>query len=150
VSAKEAVFDEELRRFYFGEQRVFYTYMKDYLERHPEVKQDSGRFIRSFEVSDLMFVELVKLSGDLHVKVSASCMERNRQLFKFILKRDLAYLIWGEAVRLKINIKRIRNFRRLFVISPKLKPSCLFTNHPQPLSVFSKNNLFSQKFMLTE
>lgn len=106
VSAKEAVLDEELRRLYFGEQRVFYTYMKDYLERHPEIKLDSERFIRSFEMSDTMLSELAKLSSDLSVKVSVSCIERNRQLIKFLFKRDLAYLIWGEVARLKINMEK--------------------------------------------
>ncbi len=129
VSAKEAVLDEELRRLYYGEQRVFYTFMKDYLERHPEVKQDSGRFIRSFEVGDLMLTELVKLSGDLHVKISASCLERNRQLIKFILKRDFAYLIWGETVRLKINIEKDTQLQEAFRHFPEAE-ALMFPHRP--------------------
>jgi carboxyl-terminal processing protease len=129
VNAKEAVLDEELRRLYFGEQRVFYTYMKDYLERHPEIKNDSERFIRSFEVGEGMLFELAKLAADLHVRVSASCLERNRQLIKFILKRDLAYILWGEAARLRINIEKDLQLQEALVHLPDAD-ALLFAHKP--------------------
>jgi carboxyl-terminal processing protease len=106
VVARGTVLDEELRRLYYGEQRVFYTFIRDFLERHPSVRQDSERFIRAFRVTDAMLNDLAKLANELHVKVSPSCFVKNREVIKFLVKRDLAYFVWGETARLKINMEK--------------------------------------------
>jgi len=106
VETKESLLDVEVRRIYFGEQRIFYTFLKDYLSRHSELSVDEDRFLRTFEVADATIEDFVKLASKLQPDCSASALLRNRGVLKFLLKRDMAYLLWGETARLKLNLEQ--------------------------------------------
>lgn len=111
IETKETLLDEDLRRLYFGDQRVFYTYMEAYLARHPEVRQHCDQFVRDFEVTDGMLQELVKLAAIMQPDFPMVSVEKNRSAMKFLLKRDLAYLLCGETARLSVNIEQDTQLR---------------------------------------
>jgi carboxyl-terminal processing protease len=121
VDTKEILLDEGMRRLYFSDQRVFYTYLKGFIERHPEVHENSESFIQNFAVSDSMLDELAGVAKALQTPFPAPLLAKNRKAIKFLLKRDLAYLLWGEVARLKINVEQDTQLREAIEHFPEAR-----------------------------
>lgn len=92
------------RRLYFAEERFFYTFCESYAAAHPGLGQDLERYLQEFAISEQMyqsFVQSVKKSG---FSLSDNDFQQNRSDIQFALKRELAFIFWGDVGRYRVSL----------------------------------------------
>jgi len=101
----------ELRGLLYAQKPFFATYAEDFIKTHPEfLHQDVNssetleHFIESFKVTEQMYSNFKKIVRELNYNFTDEQFERNRENVKFIIKRELAYKIWGDEGRFRINM----------------------------------------------
>ncbi|MDZ7336972.1 MAG: S41 family peptidase [candidate division KSB1 bacterium] len=90
------------RRLFFAQERFFYTFCESYAASHPELGQDLERYLQEFTVSEQMcnsFLQHVRKSG---FAFSDSEYQHNKTDIQFALKRELAFIFWGDVGRYRV------------------------------------------------
>ncbi|MDZ7261332.1 MAG: S41 family peptidase [candidate division KSB1 bacterium] len=104
ITSKEPPLSEAMRRLIFAEPRFFYTFAENYARQHPELKSEFNRFLSQFVVDDQSFQDFVKLVRESKFEFSDEAFNENKEPIKFFIKRELAYKLWDEEARFKVNI----------------------------------------------
>lgn len=106
VENSENIMSDQVRRLFFSDKRYFYLFAEDYIKKHPSVAADRDRFIQAVRIAEDDFQEFVKLVEHGEPGISRAGLVSDKTTIKFIIKRELAYLLWGSEARFKINIVR--------------------------------------------
>ena len=112
VSSNGVMVSLELRRLLYARKPFFATYAEDFLQKNPEYAADSlknaaalKRFVKSFDFDDDMYRNFKSIVRELDYQFSDEQFEENKQLIKFLLKRELAHKIWGDEGRFRVNMQ---------------------------------------------
>jgi carboxyl-terminal processing protease len=109
VENDENILSEELRALLFSESRIFYSFIEEYLKKHPNLKKiRKDRFVTSFAVTDEIFREFCVFVKKFMPEFGTGAFHENRQDINFLLKREMAYLIGGAEWRFWTNSTRDR------------------------------------------
>ncbi|MFQ5707162.1 MAG: S41 family peptidase [bacterium] len=111
VENRENILSQNLRLLFYSDQRYFYTFVEDYIQRHPGVKKDMEGFIRHFELSNREYRAFFQLVKNTDPNLAQQDYTSDKEMIKFIIKRELAYLIWGDSARFRVNILRDKQLR---------------------------------------
>jgi len=107
IEETEPPLSEVVRRVLFSDQRYLYTFVVDLATSRPEIKQMGlDSFVRSFEISDRSLARFVSLVRRMGGRFSPAELYRHGDNLKFLLKRELAYLLWGPRGRFLVNMQR--------------------------------------------
>jgi carboxyl-terminal processing protease len=94
---------ESFKRLYSARASYFFTFARDYVEDHPEIKSDLNSFPRYFQVSDSMMIQLYDKIVASGFRFTARELQDNEDQIKHTIRREIAGAIWGETGRLMIN-----------------------------------------------
>ncbi len=93
----------------YDPNRYFYTFIDDYLHKHPELKkQKMLDFVNNFEVSDQMVSDFQDFVLQTNKKLKPEEFEKgnNPKDLKYLLKREIAYHLWGDDGQFQVNLRR--------------------------------------------
>jgi len=110
VETDDNILSDELRQIYFSKKRLFYSFAEDMAKTYPRIKRNQARFLRTYRVTDKIyskFIDFVAANEPAFSKASFDT-PHNRADTKFLLRREMAYLFWGQNARFKVNLKRDR------------------------------------------
>ncbi|MBC7187977.1 MAG: S41 family peptidase [Calditrichaeota bacterium] len=99
------------RRLYFAEERLFYTFCESYAAAHPEIGQDLEQYLERFAVSEQMFAAFVQHVRKSGFAFSDSEFQQNKSDIQFALKRELAFIFWGDVGRYRVAIQADNQLR---------------------------------------
>ena len=102
------LFSHEVRELFFSDERFFYAFAEHFASKHPGVKKNEETFIRRFVVTNEVynnFLDFVKKS-DSHLAKLNFDRKKDEKNIKFLLKRTMAYIYWGDAARFRVNLTR--------------------------------------------
>ena len=106
IESQENILSEKLRKLYFSDKRMFYAFADDFLKQNPTLRKNLRFFINSFFISEKTyqkFAHFVKMSAPEFARVDFTSDKKD---IKFLLKREMAYLIGGSEARFRVNLKR--------------------------------------------
>lgn len=106
IESQENILSENLRQLLFSEQRQFYTFAENYIKTNPYIKSDMKNFIYDFVVTDKMYADFVNYVKKTDFELSKIDFTRDKDDIKFLIKRELAYILWGHQARFKVNLLR--------------------------------------------
>lgn len=95
-----------VRQLFFDDQRHFYTYARSYIRRYPGIRRSRDYFVEGFEISTRTFEDFVGFVKHVDPEFAEVDFTPHQEMIKFILKRELAYLLWGEEARFRVNCQR--------------------------------------------
>ncbi len=93
------------RRLFFAQERFFYTFCEAYAASHPELDQNLERYLEEFTPPEQMctaFLQHVRKSG---FAFSDSEFQQNKADIQLALKRELAFIFWGDVGRYRVSIQ---------------------------------------------
>ena len=110
VENDDNILSEEVRRLYFSNKRFFYVFAEDYLKRFPHLRKSEDTFVKNYSISHAALKQFVRFVRNYDPSFSDAHLvnEKNTRDIKFLLKRDMAYMIWGNNARFRINLRRDR------------------------------------------
>lgn len=106
IKSQNNVLSQKLRELYFSEQRIFYAFADDFLNKNPALRKNLRFFINRFFVTEKTyqkFAHFVKKSVPEFARVDFTSDKKD---IKFLLKREMAYLIGGSEARFRVNLQR--------------------------------------------
>ncbi len=110
IDTKNNVLSHQVRALYFSEERYFYLFAEILAKKYPHLKRNQTNFINNFIITDRIyydFAQFIKANNPAFHHATLNT-PKNREDAKFLIKRDLAYLLWGNDARFKVNMKRDR------------------------------------------
>jgi len=111
VENEENILPDAVRSLLFSELRPFYMYSERYLRTNPAVRSLNHKFVAGFFVSEKMFVQFCDFVKGVERSATSIDFFEYRDQIKFLLKREMAYLIGGNELRFKVNIKKDRQLQ---------------------------------------
>lgn len=126
----------ELRKLLYARKPFFATYAEDFMKNHPEYSTEEAKksgaldqYVESFEITDQMYFNFKKIVKELNYKFTDLQFEENKENIKFIIKRELAYKIWGDEGRFRVNMLKDTQFTKALNYFPQAE-SILATSIP--------------------
>lgn len=108
IENEENILSENLRKLLFSEQRHFYAFAQDYVKNNPHIKSEMNNFIYRFVVTDKMYNDFIGYVKEIDLTFSDMDFTKDKDNIKFLIKRELAYVLWGPEARFSVNILRDR------------------------------------------
>lgn len=103
----------ELRKLLYAQKPFFATYAEDFIRKHSEfsTQHEDNRismdqFVKSFEITGQMYSNFKNIVKELNFHFTDEQFEDNKENIKFLIKRELAYEIWGDEGRFRVNMLR--------------------------------------------
>jgi len=93
-----------LRRLLTARENPLAIFSETYAAAHPELARNREAFIREFQAPESLLRDLQLAARRSGVQFSAQDLARNRETVRFLLKREIAAMIWGEEVRTMITV----------------------------------------------
>lgn len=106
IESQENIMSEELRELYFSDKRIFYAFADDFLKQNPTLRKNQRFFINRFFVTEKTyqkFAHFIKKFAPEFVRVDFT---PDKNDIKFLLKREMAFLIGGSEARFRVNLQR--------------------------------------------
>ncbi len=119
IENPENILSENLRQLFFSEKRHFYSFAEDIIRRNLDIKNKLKHFIKVFHVTEQMYQKFIKNVKNGEPKFSKVDFTSDKKDIRFLLKRELAYLIWGNNARFKVNISRDKQLLEAIKYFPK-------------------------------
>jgi len=110
---------EAMRRLLYAEERFFYTFAEEYVRQHPEIKKDFRKFLKKFTVDDKTFKAFKNKVLSSGFNFSPKDFAENEERIKFYLKRELAYIIWGDDAQFKVAITKDTQLKKALAYFPE-------------------------------
>ena len=104
LSSEKDTSSQLIRRMLFYPQRLFYTFVEDYLKDPSEMKMELNDFLKNYEPNGKVmqhFLNHIRGSG---FKISNQEFIQNSREIQFFLKQTIAEKIWGDEARYKVQI----------------------------------------------
>lgn len=106
VENSENIISDKLRDLIYSDRRYFYTFLEKYAHKHKKLKTDFNHFLTSFQISESLYHQFINFVIKSNPKFRASDFIADKDDIKFIMKRELARILWGEDAQFKVNILR--------------------------------------------
>ncbi|MFQ5751608.1 MAG: S41 family peptidase [bacterium] len=119
IENDENILSENLRQLFFSEKRYFYSFAEDIFKKSPKIKHNKRFFINNFVVTDKMYQDFIKFVKRSESKFSNIDFTPDKKDIKFLIKRELTYLIWGSDARFKVNLARDKQLKEAVKYFPK-------------------------------
>jgi carboxyl-terminal processing protease len=112
---------DSVRRLYFiHEQRLFYTFAEDCIHRHPGLRRLTlEQFVNEFQINPSEFEAFKKLVRQEEPSFPEKDFDQNATELKFLLQRDLAYFLWGDEGRFRVNLQRDEQLQQAQALFPQ-------------------------------
>lgn len=95
-----------LRALYFSEKRLFFAFIESFIKKLLRIKKEPERFINDFIVPELVFHKFAVFVKRSDPNFSNYDFEQDKADIKFLLKREMAYMLWGSQARFRVNVER--------------------------------------------
>jgi carboxyl-terminal processing protease len=113
IEAGERPLSDLVRRVLFSEKRYLYTFVVDLAASQPVLKRMGlNRFISDYKVSDRTLANFISLVEEMGANFQVRKLYRYSDDLKFLIKRELAYLLWGPRGRFLVNMERDAELRQ--------------------------------------
>ncbi len=93
-----------LQRLLAARENPLAIFSETFAAAHPELARDRDAFIREFQPSEPLLRDLQQAARQAGVHFTPQDLSRNRESVRFLLKREIAAMIWGEEVRTMITV----------------------------------------------
>jgi len=106
IESQDNILSAELRELYFSDQRIFYAFADDFLKKNPTLRKNPRFFINRFVVTEKTyqkFAYFVKTSAPEFARIDFT---PDKNDIKFLLKREMAFLLGGSEARFRVNLQR--------------------------------------------
>ncbi len=100
---------ETLRKLFYSKKRSFHAYIETFRAKNPQIeKRGEKRFIKSFEVTNEILNDFLKFAVHYDNIENMNNLKNadNIKNIQFLLKREMAYMIWGKTAQLRVNLLR--------------------------------------------
>ena len=121
IESNENVLSETLRQMIFSEHRFFYTFAEEYAKINPEIKVDMNYFVNKFKISEKMYQDFIQLIKSFDSSLAGKNFSQDKEKIQFIIKREMAYVYWGNEARFRINMTRDKELKEAIKYFPKAK-----------------------------
>ncbi|MFQ5648957.1 MAG: S41 family peptidase [bacterium] len=121
IENNQNLLSEPLRKLYFSEKRYFYVFAEEFIKRFPGIKSSQEHFIKNFVVTDKIyrdFLEFVKFYEPT-LAIYELTNAKDRSDIKFLIKREMGYMLWGRKARFLINLTRDHQLNEAIKYFPK-------------------------------
>jgi len=108
IEAKNSTLSHQLRELYLAPERFFYSFAQQISEIWPETAHSEEYLIKKFEITDSIYQQfLTYLKSEKNSFNSVQFdTEKNCEHTKFLIKRELAFLLWGQNAWFRVNLQR--------------------------------------------
>lgn len=106
VDNEQNILSQQLRELYFSDERFFYSYAEKYLQVHPRIKFHQPDFIHNFVVSEATCDDFLHFIRMRNSELTKSNFRNDRENIKFLLKREIALILWGKEAQFRVNLHR--------------------------------------------
>jgi len=125
-----------LRKLFFSDQGLFYSLAEDWVWTHPEVRSAKIGVLDHFEIPDALLEEFKALLRSSAVHYPDQRWESDLGNLRFLLKREIGFVLWGEEGRFRVNVTRDRQLTKAlqcFTQASALVPSA-WVGNPEEVS----------------
>ncbi len=121
IENRENELSEPLRELYFSEARYFYLFGEEIIKKSPHLKSNQETFVNNFTVSDKMANDFLQFAKYYEPSLLSHelASSRNKKDIRFLLKREIGYMIWGTEARFRINLARDHQLNEALSYFPK-------------------------------
>ena len=98
-----------VRRMLISPDRLFFTFVEDYVKNHPELRGDFNEFLRNYKPNGEILQNFLKYIRDQGFSISNRDFIQSKKDIQFFLKQFIADEIWGDEARYKVQLLRDRN-----------------------------------------
>lgn len=105
---------ETLRRLFYSEKRPFHAYIETFRAKNPQIEQrGEKRFLKNFEVTNKILNDFLKFVARYDNIENMHRLKNNDDLknIQFLLKREMAYMIWGKTAQFRVNSLRDKQLK---------------------------------------
>jgi len=106
VDNDQNILSQQLRELYFSDKRYFYSYVEKYLQTHPRLKFHQSDFIRNFVVPESVCDDFLNFVHAQNPEFENSTFRTDEKDIKFLLKREIALILWGKEAQFRVNLQR--------------------------------------------
>ncbi|MFQ5674595.1 MAG: S41 family peptidase [bacterium] len=106
IENDENILSANLRELYFSDERLFFEFADDFLKKNPGLRKNSQFFVNSFLITESIYQNFVHFVRHSTTKFSQMAFDVDKENIKFLLKREMAYLVGGPEARFRINLQR--------------------------------------------
>jgi len=106
VENDQNILSENLRSLLFSKNKIFYIFAEKYIRKYPKLKLKPNRFISDFHVTDHIFKQFCTLALQSNPDLTFKALIKDKPNIKFLIKREMAYMIGGNETRFKVNLER--------------------------------------------
>lgn len=106
IENNENILSWDLRELYFSDRRLFFEFADDFLKNNPVLRKNSQFFVNSFLITENIYQQFVHFVRRSTTKFSKMAFDADKKDIKFLLKREMAYLVGGPEARFRINLHR--------------------------------------------
>ncbi len=97
-----------LQHLLYDEDRHLYAFCTRFYKEHPELAQDRQRFIEEYEVDKATVKQFIRFVKQHDYEYDRQDLTADYDDLRFLIKRELAYLIWDADARYLVNMRRDR------------------------------------------
>ena len=106
VNTRDNQLSRNLQLLLFDEDRHFYNFCRRYYEAHPEIGKSKKRFLRTFRVSNETLRRFITFIKRYDFEYDDVDFSQDYDDIRFLLKRELAYIVWDADTRFRVNMAR--------------------------------------------
>ncbi|HQI48010.1 MAG TPA: S41 family peptidase [bacterium] len=93
-----------LRRLLAAQENPLAIFSETFAAAHPELARNRNAYIREFQPSESLLRDFQQVARQAGVHFTPQDLNRNRDAVRFLLKREIAAMIWGEEGRTMITV----------------------------------------------
>jgi carboxyl-terminal processing protease len=87
-------------------ERLFYTFVEDYLKSKPEFTIEFNDFLRNYKPNGAVLEQFLRYIRRQNFQITDEEFVQNKQDIQFVLKQTIANEIWGKMERYKVFLLR--------------------------------------------
>ncbi len=106
IENEQNILSDNLRSLLFSKNKIFYVFAEKYIKKYPKLKSNPNRFISDFHVTDHIFRQFCTLALQSKPDLTFKTLIKDKPNIKFLIKREMAYIIGGNKARFKVNLSR--------------------------------------------
>lgn len=106
VENENNILSENLRQLFYSEKRHFYTFGEEFIKKNPAIKNSVNDFINHFSVTDRLYLNFVRFVYRSDPQFAKIDFTPDKADIKFLIKREMAYLLGGTEARFRVNMTR--------------------------------------------
>ena len=119
VENDDNILSENLRRLYFSEKRYFYGFADKIISVNPSMKRHKEWFAHNFVVTEKMYHDFDRYVKSAEAKFVDYDFTQDKTDIKFLIKRELVYLLCGKEARFRVNLQRDKQLQKAIEFLPK-------------------------------